>query len=200
MKLMKRKPPEAQVLVRGVDHVGLVDEALTREVIGGFYKVYNIMGHGFLESVYSKAFYIELRRRGLRVKREVTVTAFYEQYPVGHFRVDLLVEDRLAVELKAGAYNRARRPTTTSELASGQQPYVRPSLPLRSQASVLSPDLREEASPRSGRFRGISFIAVPEQRLAAGMMPVPGPGRLLGAEKRLDAYRDAIRIRQHCIQ
>jgi len=36
------------------------------------------------------------------VKREVTVTAFYESYPVGHFRVDLLVEDRLAVELEAG--------------------------------------------------------------------------------------------------
>jgi len=32
----------------------------------------------------------------------VTVTAFYEQYPVGHFRVDLLVEGRLALELKAG--------------------------------------------------------------------------------------------------
>jgi len=50
----------------------------------------------------AKALYIELRRRGLRVKREVTVTAFYESYPVGHFRVDLLVEDRLAVELEAG--------------------------------------------------------------------------------------------------
>ena len=60
------------------------------------------MGYGFLESVYAKALYIELRRRGLRVKREVTVTAVYEHYPVGHFRVDLLVEDRLAVELKAG--------------------------------------------------------------------------------------------------
>ena len=30
------------------------------------------------------------------------MTAFYEQYPVGHFRVDLLVEGRLALELKAG--------------------------------------------------------------------------------------------------
>ena len=36
------------------------------------------------------------------MEREVTVTAFYERYPVGHFRVDLLVEGRLAVELKAG--------------------------------------------------------------------------------------------------
>ena len=87
--------------MRGDRH-GLLDEALTREVIGAFYKVYNTLGHGFLESVYSRALYIELRRRGLSVRREVTVTAFYEQYPVGHFRVDLLVEDRLALELKAG--------------------------------------------------------------------------------------------------
>jgi len=59
--------------------------------------VYNTMGYGFLESVYSKAFYIELLKRGLSVRREVTVTAFYEQYPVGRFRVDLLVEGRLAL-------------------------------------------------------------------------------------------------------
>ena len=102
MKLMTPNQPDRHSIVRGGDHAGLVDEALTREVIGAFYKVYNTLGHGFLESVYSRALYIELRRRALRVTREVTLTAFYEQYPVGHFRVDLLVEDRLAVELKAG--------------------------------------------------------------------------------------------------
>ena len=102
MTLMKRKQPDRDGIVRGGDHAGLVDEALTREVIGAFYTVYNTLGHGFLESVYARALYIELRRRGVAVRREVTVTAFYEQYPVGHFRVDLLVEGRLAVELKAG--------------------------------------------------------------------------------------------------
>ena len=101
MKLMTRKQPDPARTVPGDQH-GLVDEALTREVIAAFYKVYNTLGHGFLESVYSRALYIELRRRGFRVRREVTVTAFYEQYPVGHFRVDLLVEGRLALELKAG--------------------------------------------------------------------------------------------------
>lgn len=101
MKLMKRKQPDPVKAVPGDQH-GLVDEALTREVIGAFYTVYNTLGYGFLESVYARALYIELRRRGFRVEREVTVTAFYEQYPVGHFRVDLLVEGRLALELKAG--------------------------------------------------------------------------------------------------
>ena len=131
----------------GGDEPGLVDEALTREVIGAFYKVYNTLGHGFLESVYSRALYIELRRRGFVVQREVTVTAFYEQYPVGHFRVDLLVEGRLAVELKSGQINRARRPTTTSELAASEQPYRRSPFPLWAASSFLSPDLREKAAP-----------------------------------------------------
>ena len=83
-------------------HLGWSTKRSRRKVIGAFYKVYNTLGHGFLESVYSRALYIELRRRALRVRREVTVTAFYERYPVGHCRLDLLVEDRLAVELKAG--------------------------------------------------------------------------------------------------
>jgi GxxExxY protein len=115
MKLMKRKQPDPVNGVPGDQH-GLVDEALTREVIGAFYTVYNTLGHGFLESVYSRALYIELRRRGFRVKREVTVTAFYEQYPVGHFRVDLLVEGRLAVELKAG---RTTVPEDRQQLQNG---------------------------------------------------------------------------------
>ena len=84
------------------DQIGRVDEELTREAIGAYYYVYNTMGYGFVEPVYGKALYIDLRRRGLRVEREVTVTAFFEKYPVGHFRIDLLVEDRLAIELKAG--------------------------------------------------------------------------------------------------
>lgn len=98
---MTRKQPDPGTPQRA-DHIELVDEELTHEVIGGYYYVFNTMGYGFVESVYAKALYIELRRRGLRVEREVTVTAFFEKYPVGHFRVDLLVEGRLAVELKAG--------------------------------------------------------------------------------------------------
>ena len=119
MKPMKRKQPDPTMAARG-DHQGLVDETLTREVIGAFYRVYNTLAHGFLESVYSRALYIELKRRGFRVEREVTVTAFYEQYPVGHFRVDLLVEGRLAVELKAG-------PTTVPEDRQQLQNWLRAS-------------------------------------------------------------------------
>jgi len=48
----------------------LIDEDLTGKVIGAFYTVYNKLGYGFRETVYSRALTIELRRRGLRVDRE----------------------------------------------------------------------------------------------------------------------------------
>jgi GxxExxY protein len=141
MTLMKRKQPDIDGMVSGGGHAGLVDEALTREVIGGFYKVYNTMGHGFLESVYARALYIELGRRRLSVRREVTVTAFYEQYPVGHFRVDLLVEGRLAVELKAGR-------STVPEDRQQLQNWLR--------ASNLTLGLLFHFGPRPSFFRLIS--------------------------------------------
>lgn len=84
------------------DRPRLVDEELTAIVIGAFYAVYNKLGFGFLESVYSRALAIELRRRGLRVEREVSVVVYYEGEVVGRFRIDLLVEGRLVLEIEAG--------------------------------------------------------------------------------------------------
>ena len=83
------------------DHGRLIDGELTRIIIGAFFKVYNAMGYGFLESVYSRALYIELRNRDLRVEREVGTIVYYEGQPVGRYRIDLLVEGRVVVEIKA---------------------------------------------------------------------------------------------------
>jgi GxxExxY protein len=98
---MTRKPPDHGMAHRA-ERPRLVDEELTGIVIGAFYAVYNKLGFGFLESVYSRALAIELRRRGLRVDREVPVLVYYEGEVVGRFRVDLLVESRLVLEIKAG--------------------------------------------------------------------------------------------------
>ena len=60
----------------GGGRVPLRDEELTGKVIGGFYAVYNTLGYGFLEAVYTRAMVLELRRRGLRVEREVWIAVF----------------------------------------------------------------------------------------------------------------------------
>jgi GxxExxY protein len=79
----------------------LVDEALTRSIIGGFYEVYNNLGYGLLENPYVGALQIELAERSHRVEREVPVAVEYKGTIVGSYRADLIVEGRVLVEIKA---------------------------------------------------------------------------------------------------
>jgi GxxExxY protein len=79
----------------------LLEAALTGSVIGAFYEVYNTLGFGFLEHLYVQALERELRARGHRVGREVAVTVFYKGDPLGHHRLDMVVDERLVVEVKS---------------------------------------------------------------------------------------------------
>jgi GxxExxY protein len=75
-------------------------DPLTEKIIGVFYEVYNELGFGFLESVYREAMLIALRQAGLRVSAEVPIPVSFRGSPVGVFRADLVVEERVIVELK----------------------------------------------------------------------------------------------------
>jgi GxxExxY protein len=79
----------------------MLHEELTGAIIGVFYHVYHELGYGFLESVYERAMIVGLRKLGLRVERQVRTHVYYEGQVVGVFFADLLVEDRVSVELKA---------------------------------------------------------------------------------------------------
>jgi GxxExxY protein len=74
---------------------------LTQKVIGVFFEVYNELGHGFLESVYQKAFELALISKGLRVCRKVEIPVWFRTQKVGDFEADFLVENCLLMELKA---------------------------------------------------------------------------------------------------
>lgn len=73
----------------------------TEDVIYCFYRVYNTLGPGFLESVYENALCIELRKLGIEYKQQAPLTVLYEGQPVGEFRADLIVDNCVVVELKA---------------------------------------------------------------------------------------------------
>jgi len=75
--------------------------AVTHDIIGAFYEVYNELGAGFIESVYANALPIALADRGLCVEREKRLTVRFRGAVVGQFRVDLIVEQQVLVELKA---------------------------------------------------------------------------------------------------
>ena len=79
----------------------LVQETVTRQILGAFYDVYNGLGYGFLEAVYANALVIELRRRAQRVEREVPISVYYRGRPIGEYRADLVVEGVVLVEIKA---------------------------------------------------------------------------------------------------
>ncbi|MEM9346370.1 MAG: GxxExxY protein [Planctomycetota bacterium] len=77
------------------------DEGLTGRIIACAYAVHNSLGSGFLESVYQKALTIELAKQGLSGVMEKKVPVYYEGSLVGDFRADLIVEDRVVIEIKA---------------------------------------------------------------------------------------------------
>lgn len=74
---------------------------LTGQIIKAFYKVYNVLGYGFLEKVYENAFLIELRKIGLQCSQQYPIDVFYETEKVGYYYADIIVEDKIILELNA---------------------------------------------------------------------------------------------------
>ena len=77
------------------------EEALTEKLIGIFYTVYNDLGHGFLESVYQKAFALHLARNGLAFEQQKGMHIHYLGIDLGEFFADLVVQSSVILELKA---------------------------------------------------------------------------------------------------
>ena len=74
---------------------------LTEKIINAAYNVHNVLGFGFLEKVYQNALVVELKKRGLRVSSEVPIKVHYDNEIVGEYVADLIVEDKVILELKA---------------------------------------------------------------------------------------------------
>jgi GxxExxY protein len=79
----------------------LLMEDLTGKIIKAFYKVYNHLGYGFLERVYQNAFYLELKQQGFDCKAQHKIEVFYLNYNVGVYFADIIVNDKVILELKA---------------------------------------------------------------------------------------------------
>lgn len=79
----------------------LLEEGLTRSIIGAFYASYTRLGYGFSEHVCSGGFVIELERRGHAVAREFPIEIRYDGTVVGVYRADLVVDSKVIVEVKA---------------------------------------------------------------------------------------------------
>ena len=76
-------------------------EQITEKIIGCAYKVANTLGNGFLEKVYENALAHEIRKTGLTVEQQRPVPVIYDGIVAGDYVTDLIVEDKVIVELKA---------------------------------------------------------------------------------------------------
>ena len=80
----------------------MTENELTYEIRGAIFDVYNTLGPGLLESVYEEALCFELEKRGLSVERQKQVPINYKGNVLKtELRLDLLVEDKVIVELKS---------------------------------------------------------------------------------------------------
>ena len=77
------------------------DDPFTSKIIGLAIEVHSQLGPGFLESIYHQALAIELTQAGIPFQSQKPLTVFYKGQIAGSFIADIVVEDRLLLELKA---------------------------------------------------------------------------------------------------
>jgi len=77
-----------------------INEVSSR-IIGCAIEVHKTLGPGLLESVYEKALTLEMSHNGICYESQKILPVTYKNEPVGQFRVDLVVEEVVVVELKS---------------------------------------------------------------------------------------------------
>ncbi len=80
----------------------MIENELSQIIIGSAIKVHTALGPGLLESAYEECLYYELMKEGLKVEKQKALPIIYEEIrlEVG-YRLDLIVEDKVIVEIKA---------------------------------------------------------------------------------------------------
>jgi len=84
-------------------HLELLHRSTSETILQACYAVYRERGFGFLEGLYKNSVAVEVSFLGMRVQREVPFQLFHRGQPVGLYRVDLLIEGCVLVEIKAQA-------------------------------------------------------------------------------------------------
>jgi GxxExxY protein len=78
-----------------------MSDKLTESIIGAAIEVHKILGPGLLESIYEDALCHELSLQGIQFKRQVPADISYKGLKLKGFKLDLVVENEVVVELKA---------------------------------------------------------------------------------------------------
>jgi GxxExxY protein len=80
----------------------MTEDEITKVVIGLSIEVHKALGPGLLESAYKETLYYKIRKAGLKVEKEKPMPLIFEEVKLDcGYRIDLLVEDKLVIELKS---------------------------------------------------------------------------------------------------
>ena len=79
----------------------IIEKELVYKINSCVFEVYRELGHGFLERVYEKALLIEFNSQRLKAKAQVPIQVHYKGEIVGDYYADLVIEDKVIIELKA---------------------------------------------------------------------------------------------------
>ena len=78
------------------------ENVITERILNCAFKIHTALGPGLLESSYKECLYYELKKNGLMVEKEKSLPLIYEEVTLEcGYRVDLLVESKVVVELKS---------------------------------------------------------------------------------------------------
>ena len=79
----------------------IIEKELVYKINSCVFEVYRELGHGFLERVYEKALLIEFNSQRLKAQAQVPIQVHYKGEIVGDYYADLVIEDKVIIELKA---------------------------------------------------------------------------------------------------
>ena len=79
----------------------MLHEEITGKVIASAFEVYRHLRFGYLEKVYEKALVHEMKLKGLNIGTQVPLTIKYKGEDVGNFIADLVVDNKVIIELKS---------------------------------------------------------------------------------------------------
>lgn len=99
-------------------------ESLSYKIIGLAIEVHRQLGPGLLESAYQQCLFYEIKKASYKVEKEVMLPIIYKEIKIDHgYRIDLLIEDKLVVELKTvESFTSVHFAQITTYLKLGQYP------------------------------------------------------------------------------
>lgn len=79
----------------------IIYKELSYQVLQAVFAVHSTLGPGFSEKIYEEALIVEFERRGIPFQRQHPITVYYLGKPIGTYRIDLVVNEKIVLELKA---------------------------------------------------------------------------------------------------